>query len=89
MLREAGACSTESVRALLCDVLPAWKFGSDIVVTRSFVPQPMGASDYLEMARLFDTVFIRRVPILTLSLKDQARRFTTLIDNFYDNKVCG
>ncbi|XP_041832308.1 lactation elevated protein 1 homolog B isoform X2 [Melanotaenia boesemani] len=47
----------------------------------------LGASDYLEMARLFDTVFIRHVPMLTLTLKDQARRFTTLIDNFYDNKV--
>lgn len=49
--------------------------------------KPLGASDYLEMARLFDTVFIRHVPILTLTLKDQARRFTTLVDNFYDNKV--
>ncbi|XP_028461429.1 lactation elevated protein 1 homolog B isoform X2 [Perca flavescens] len=49
--------------------------------------RPLGASDYLEIARLFDTVFIRHVPMLTLTLKDQARRFTTLIDNFYDNKV--
>ncbi|XP_042360001.1 lactation elevated protein 1 homolog B [Plectropomus leopardus] len=49
--------------------------------------RPLGASDYLEMARHFDTVFIRHVPLLTLTLKDQARRFTTLIDNFYDNKV--
>ncbi|CAG03614.1 unnamed protein product, partial [Tetraodon nigroviridis] len=49
--------------------------------------KPLGASDYLEMARHFDTVFIRNVPRLTRSLKDQARRFTTLIDNFYDKKV--
>ncbi|KAG7509137.1 AFG1-like ATPase [Solea senegalensis] len=49
--------------------------------------QPLGASDYLEIARLFDTVFIRHVPVLTLTLKDQVRRFTTLIDNFYDKKV--
>ncbi|GLD49411.1 lactation elevated protein 1, partial [Lates japonicus] len=49
--------------------------------------RPLGASDYLEMARLFDTVFIRHIPMLTLTLKDQARRFTTLIDNFYDKKV--
>nr|XP_020444044.1 lactation elevated protein 1 isoform X2 [Monopterus albus] len=49
--------------------------------------RPLGASDYLEMSRLFDTVFIRHVPVLTRSLRDQARRFTTLIDNFYDNKV--
>ncbi|XP_051908920.1 lactation elevated protein 1 homolog B-like isoform X1 [Hippocampus zosterae] len=47
----------------------------------------LGASDYLEMARLFDTVFIRHVPVLTLRMKDQVRRFTTLVDNFYDKKV--
>ncbi|XP_019750498.1 lactation elevated protein 1 homolog B isoform X3 [Hippocampus comes] len=47
----------------------------------------LGASDYLEMARLFDTVFIRHVPMLTLRMKDQVRRFTTLVDNFYDKKV--
>lgn len=56
-------------------------------LTCSVVLQALGASDYLEMARLFDTVLIRRVPMLTLSMKDQARRFTTLIDNFYDKKV--
>ncbi|XP_037541087.1 lactation elevated protein 1 homolog B [Nematolebias whitei] len=49
--------------------------------------RPLGAGDYLEMAQIFDTVFIRHVPILTLSLKDQARRFTTLIDTLYDSKV--
>uniref|UniRef100_H2ME58 AFG1 like ATPase b n=1 Tax=Oryzias latipes TaxID=8090 RepID=H2ME58_ORYLA len=49
--------------------------------------RPLGAVDYLEIARLFDTVFIRHVPTLTLSLKDQVRRFTTLIDNLYDRKV--
>ncbi|XP_013865464.1 lactation elevated protein 1 homolog B isoform X2 [Austrofundulus limnaeus] len=49
--------------------------------------RPLGAGDYLELARAFDTVFIRHVPLLTLSLKDQARRFITLIDIFYDNKV--
>lgn len=57
-------------------------------VTCVVVFQPLCAGDYLEMARLFDTVFIRHVPMLTLTLKDQARRFTTLIDNFYDKKVC-
>lgn len=56
-------------------------------LTWSVVFQPLGASDYLEMAQLFDTVFIRHVPMLTLTLKDQARRFTTLIDNFYNYKV--
>ncbi|XP_061667599.1 lactation elevated protein 1 homolog B isoform X2 [Syngnathoides biaculeatus] len=47
----------------------------------------LGASDYLALARVFDVVFIRRVPMLTLRAKDQVRRFTTLVDNLYDNKV--
>ncbi|XP_067883268.1 lactation elevated protein 1 homolog B isoform X2 [Heterodontus francisci] len=49
--------------------------------------KPVGASDYLEMAKYFDTVFIRNIPMLTLAKKTQARRFITLIDAFYDHKV--
>ncbi|XP_048062960.1 lactation elevated protein 1 homolog B [Megalobrama amblycephala] len=49
--------------------------------------RPLGAGDYLEIARNFDTVIIRNVPHLQLGMKDQARRLTTLIDNFYDQKV--
>ncbi|XP_078398660.1 AFG1-like ATPase isoform X1 [Cetorhinus maximus] len=49
--------------------------------------KPLGASDYLEMAKYFDTVFIRNIPMLTLAKKTQARRFITLIDAFYDRKV--
>ncbi|XP_030638657.1 AFG1 like ATPase a [Chanos chanos] len=49
--------------------------------------RPLGASDYLEMSRVFDTVFIRNIPILTLNKKTQARRFITLIDALYDHKV--
>ncbi|XP_061114468.1 AFG1 like ATPase a isoform X2 [Conger conger] len=49
--------------------------------------QPLGASDYLEISRLFDTVFIRYIPLLTLNKKTQARRFITLIDTLYDHKV--
>ncbi|XP_078256384.1 AFG1-like ATPase isoform X2 [Rhinoraja longicauda] len=48
---------------------------------------PLGASDYLEMAQHFDTVLIRNIPMLTLAQKTQARRFITLIDTFYDQKV--
>ncbi|XP_061896760.1 AFG1-like ATPase isoform X1 [Entelurus aequoreus] len=49
--------------------------------------RPLGASDYLEMSRVFDTVFIRHVPLLTLNKKTQARRLITLVDAFYDHKV--
>lgn len=49
--------------------------------------QPLGASDYLEMSRLFDTIFIRHIPLLTLNKKTQARRLITLVDALYDHKV--
>lgn len=91
---EAAACRccTETIRPLVCTVMCCCRLEAQHrlcsgMQTSSVVFQPLGASDYLEMARLFDTVFIRHVPMLTLTLKDQARRFTTLIDNFYDNKV--
>ncbi|XP_034950509.1 putative ATPase N2B [Chelonus insularis] len=47
----------------------------------------LGASDYIEISQAFHTVIIRDVPQLNLRLKSQARRFITLIDTLYDNKV--
>ncbi|XP_021092523.1 lactation elevated protein 1 isoform X3 [Heterocephalus glaber] len=49
--------------------------------------RPLGASDYLELSRNFDTIFLRDIPQFTLAKRTQARRFITLIDNFYDFKV--
>ncbi|XP_047201616.1 AFG1 like ATPase a [Girardinichthys multiradiatus] len=49
--------------------------------------RPLGASDYLEISRLFDTVFIRNIPLLTLNKKTQARRLITLVDALYEHKV--
>ncbi|XP_044864516.1 AFG1-like ATPase isoform X2 [Mauremys mutica] len=49
--------------------------------------RPIGASDYLEISKNFDTVFVRNIPLLTIAKRTQARRFITLIDTFYDHKV--
>lgn len=49
--------------------------------------QPLAGSDYLQIAQFFHTVLIRDVPQLNLRLKSQARRFITLIDTLYDNRV--
>ncbi|XP_052019847.1 AFG1-like ATPase isoform X3 [Apodemus sylvaticus] len=49
--------------------------------------RPLGASDYLELSKNFDTVIIRNIPQFSLAKRTQARRFITLIDNFYDFKV--
>ncbi len=43
--------------------------------------------DYLELARRFHTVILSGVPRMGLQLADEARRFTLLVDVFYDNRV--
>ncbi|XP_043855507.1 AFG1-like ATPase [Dromiciops gliroides] len=49
--------------------------------------KPLGASDYLELSKNYDTVILRNIPQLTLAKRTQARRFITLIDTFYEFKV--
>jgi cell division protein ZapE len=48
---------------------------------------PRGTGDYLALAEEMHTVFISGVPILNEQRDDAARRFITLIDEFYDQSV--
>jgi cell division protein ZapE len=45
------------------------------------------ASDYIELARCYHTVLIGQVPVMDGSSDDPARRFITLVDEFYDRGV--
>ncbi|KAH7936658.1 hypothetical protein HPB49_002068 [Dermacentor silvarum] len=47
----------------------------------------VGAVDYLALSQIFHTILVRDVPVLTLREKTQARRFITLVDTLYDNRV--
>jgi len=47
----------------------------------------LGANDYLGIAHAFHTVLIDGIPVLTAARRNEARRFITLIDAFYDAKV--
>ncbi|XP_070568513.1 AFG1-like ATPase isoform X2 [Ptychodera flava] len=49
--------------------------------------KPRGAADYIKISKEFHTVIIRDIPQMTMCQKTEARRFITLIDNFYDNRV--
>ncbi|VVC37419.1 P-loop containing nucleoside triphosphate hydrolase,ATPase, AFG1-like [Cinara cedri] len=50
--------------------------------------RPLGAVDYLYLSQMFHTIAIRNVPQLDLDSLSPMRRFITLIDTLYDNKVC-
>lgn len=43
--------------------------------------------DYLELSKRFHTVIVSNVPRIGLSLVDEGRRFTLMVDVFYDNRV--
>jgi len=49
--------------------------------------RPLGARDYLVIARHFHTVFVDGIPKLGPAQRNAARRFINLIDTFYDNGV--
>ncbi len=48
---------------------------------------PRSQDDYIEIARCFQTVILSNVPVLDRQKENQARRFISLIDEFYDRKV--
>ena len=48
---------------------------------------PLGAGDYLHIARAYHTVLLSGIPVMGPDERNAARRFVTLIDTLYDNGV--
>jgi len=49
--------------------------------------QPLGAGDYLRIAREFHTLIIDRIKVMDYPQRNEAKRFIALIDTLYDNAV--
>ncbi|NML75806.1 cell division protein ZapE [Rhizobium sp. S-51] len=49
--------------------------------------RPLGASDYLEIARRYDVVFIDHIPHLGPAKRNETKRFIILVDALYDAAV--
>lgn len=54
---------------------------------REICDGPRAQADYIELARCYHSVFIGNMPQLAASNENQARRFISLIDEFYDRGV--
>ncbi len=48
---------------------------------------PRSPNDYIELARMYHTIFISNIPTFTARDEDAARRFIAAIDEFYDRGV--
>jgi len=48
---------------------------------------PLGAEDYLKIAREFHTLVLDRIPVMDYERRNEAKRFIALIDTLYDNAV--
>ena len=48
---------------------------------------PLGANDYLVIARHFSTVFLDSIPAMSPESRNEAKRFVTLIDALYDRRT--
>jgi cell division protein ZapE len=48
---------------------------------------PRSANDYIELARIYHAVLISGVPCFDTKSEDAARRFISLVDEFYDHDV--
>lgn len=50
--------------------------------------RPLGAADYIAVAKNYHTVFVSDIPIMSMRIRDKARRFITLIDELYNHHCC-
>ncbi|XLR28629.1 hypothetical protein S83_056529 [Arachis hypogaea] len=50
--------------------------------------RPLGAADYIAVAENYHTVFISDIPVMSMRIRDKARRFITLIDELYNHHCC-
>lgn len=48
---------------------------------------PLGPADYLKLAHSFQTLILENVPVMDRSMRNEAKRFVTLVDALYETKT--
>jgi cell division protein ZapE len=67
--------------------VPRSAMGSARFDFASLFGEPLGADDYLAIARAFHTVFVDGIPVMKPEQRNEARRFITFIDTLYDSRT--
>jgi cell division protein ZapE len=61
--------------------------GVGVFTFQQLCASALGAADYLAIARRLDTVVLAGIPRLSAEMRNEAKRFVTLIDALYEHKV--
>ncbi len=76
----------ESLTVLGREVIaPAVSVGAARFGFADLFEKPLGAQDYLALARRYHTIFVDGIPIFNRERRNQAQRFITFIDTLYDH----
>jgi len=68
-------------------VVPASAHGVARFQFSDLCEKPLGAADFLKLARTFHTIILEHIPQLNADKRNEARRFIILVDTLYDNGV--
>jgi cell division protein ZapE len=85
-LGQAGAPLDLMVKGHVVHV-PRVAMGAARFTFAELCERPLGAIDYLRLAREFHAIVIDHVPVMDYAQRNEAKRFIALIDTFYDNAV--
>ncbi|MBI1260427.1 MAG: cell division protein ZapE [Rhizobiales bacterium] len=84
--RKKGDPAVLDVRGRALDV-PEACHGVARFTFRDLCARPLGAADYLKLAETYHTVILKDVPAMGPELRNEAKRFVTLIDALYEAKT--
>jgi cell division protein ZapE len=67
--------------------IPRAAMGAARFTFEELCEQPLGATDYLRIAREFHTIVLDHIPVMNYDERNAAKRFIALVDTLYDNAV--
>jgi len=88
-LSRGAATETDGTIEILGRDIPvfSWTEGVAWFDFSSLCDGPRSAADYIEISQLFHTVLVSNVPVFDQHGEDMARRFISMVDEFYDQNV--
>lgn len=85
---DGAKCTPQSIRMRGRDItVPSAAAGCARFTFADLCETPLGASDYLAIARHYHTVVIEHIPVMPPEKRNETKRFINLVDALYDHHV--